>query len=130
MKLLLATSAFSNPDLLVRCVQSWPLHSSTGAVVYFDGLQYNENLAVSLPNMVYQLKPEPPEHKGCAGSWNKLLEWWYSREEYDYILVVGSDTSMLPCCVDAIIRDLEKDRPDFGDVKDMGFNAWFLSRKG
>jgi len=135
MKYLLATNAYSNPDLLEKCITSWPKGiNNLDTAVFLDGFYYQKifkdlfDKKILEQNVNHVIKPDVPTHLGCSGGWNVLIRHCFDKLNYDYIIVVGSDTCFKPGFVEAFIRDLETIKPDFAVGQDTMFNCWTMNR--
>ena len=132
MKLLIVTSAFSNEDLLLNCVNSWPRHPDVGAAVYFDGLHYESVFSnkQQIPDYIHQIRPSIPDHIGCSGSWNRLLNYWYMQTDATHILIVGSDTFCTNMfSISDLLEEIKEKDVDYAPIEDLRYNALCLSRK-
>lgn len=134
MKYLLATNVYSNSDLLVKCVSSWPKLNDLDTAIYFDGYYYQKVFKNLFDQKILEqyvnhiLKLEIPDHVGCSGGWNKLVKLCFDQLNYDYIITVGSDTILKPTFLELFIKDLEEKKPDFAVGCDTTFNCWSMNR--
>ena len=154
MKVLLTTSAFNNPDLLVNCVNSWPEGKQTirtasrktgeyvefylDTLVYHDGFDARETFkGISEKYSVkptYEIYPIYPCHKGVSGSWNEIIRLALEPNSklsmvYDLVINVGSDTLMLPGFLESVITDTIEQKLDFISGHEFGFNIWGMNKK-
>lgn len=130
MRYLLATAAYSNPELLEKCVSSWPTEGITKCVFLDKGPQQEE-----LEKLTWQ----PPigknfyianDHLGVSGSWNALLDIAFGQYKFDAIIIVGSDTEMQPGFVEGFIADFESQKLEFACAYcPIGWNCWIMTKK-
>ena len=131
-KYLLATSAFSNCDLLYNCIKSWPERSdSIDKVVFLDGKNWEADFKDILQEdkigryVDYYFSAN--EHVGASGGWNKILEYGFVKNDYDVVIIMGADTEMKEGFFDLLIKEWEENNPDFSCC--MGFNCITMTRK-
>jgi hypothetical protein len=124
MKILLYSLAFSNPDLLDKCLLSWP--KGVDKAILWQG---NKT----------ELQPIYEKHKNnCAFTIKRINNWGYGggnnlifkeafdKRNYDAVIGVGSDTEMLPGFWENFIIDLDK--YDFVESTHQ-FNCFYISKK-
>lgn len=128
-KYLLATSAFANPDLLKTCIDSWP--KFIDQCIFFDGKNSDEIFSDILNHEDYSnvYKINPSEHLGASGGWNRILNYAFNKNDYDVVIIVGSDTEMKEGFLEAFLKDHEEKNPDFSCGRDTGFNCFAVNRK-
>jgi len=126
-KYLIATSAFSNPELLEKCTNSLP--KDVDNVVYFDGKDF-ENIfndyLIKYPN---QPKFSYGDHFGCSQSWNILLDYAFIRNSYEAVVIVGSDIEMKDGYFEDYVKELEENNLEFATARGYGFNCFTITRK-
>lgn len=124
MKYLLATSAYSNPELLEKCVRSWP--EEIDSMVYADK---NIEVLNCIDPWFKGDKVGSTEHSGVSGSWNWLLEFAFGRD-YDALVVVGSDTEMQPGFLKDFLEEYEQRGLDFAVTRyPIIWNCWVMNRR-
>jgi glycosyltransferase involved in cell wall biosynthesis/GT2 family glycosyltransferase len=126
-KYLIATSAFSNPELLENCINSLP--KDTDNIIFFDGkngLDVFKDYLISYPNQKYFTCND---HLGVAQSWNQLLKYAFNTNDYDTIVIIGADIEMQKGYFSGYVKDLEVGDFDFTTAKDYGFNCFAITKK-
>jgi len=125
MKYLLATSAFSNPDLLEKCISSWP--SIGHRLVFIDkdtGLfaeQLNKYTDISYA--------ASPEHLGVSAAWNTILKIAFEiNTDMDAVIVVGSDTEMKEGFLEGFINEFEYNKLEFAVANEFSWNCWCMTK--
>lgn len=125
-KYLIATSAFSNPDLLEKTMNSLP--SDIDNIIYFDGRNCKEVFNDYIQKYPQQLAFTYEEHFGCAQGWNILMKYAFNQKDYDVIVIIGSDIEMNDGYFQGYINEFEKENLDFSTARGHGFNCFALSR--
>lgn len=129
MKYLIATSAFSNPDLLEKCINSLP--NNVDRMIVFDG----KNAKQIFKTFIETYKSNGTviyfneEHLGCSGSWNKIIKYAFENDSYDAVMIIGSDIEMKSGYFESYIEEFEKGNFDFSTARGFGFNCFTLARK-
>lgn len=128
-KCMLATSAFSNPELLEKCINSW--YSDIYKCIIFDG-HNSQNIFIDIYDRI-KLKVNYTifnnQHLGCSGSWNNIIKYCFDELNYDFLIMVGSDTEMQPGFLEDIIQDFKNQQLDFAVNSKYIFNCWIMNRK-
>lgn len=129
-KYLLGTSAFSNPELLEKCLKSWPDYLNR--IVVFDRLiptselfEFHKEFAENYPDF-YGFSTE--EHVGVSGTWNAIIVFAFERD-YDAVIIVGSDTEFVDDYLEKWIEEFEKGNYQFATSKEQGFNCFGITRE-
>jgi hypothetical protein len=134
MKYLLGTAAFSNPDFLKTCLDSWPKRSENlERVVLFDRLidtselhKFHKDFSKNYPDInAFASK----KHVGVAGSWNGIITLGFEHNKFDAVVIVGSDTQFLDDYFERWIKEFEAGGWEFATSKDQGFNCFALTKK-
>jgi hypothetical protein len=127
-KYLLATSAYSNPDLLKKCVESFP--DWIDYVVFFDGKNWKNVFKDILDDGIVCFNHfSLDQHVGVGGAWNELLKEAFVKNDYDAIIVVGSDVEFKEGYLEGYIKDFEDQNCGFSTARGQGFNCWCMTRK-
>ncbi len=131
-KYLLATSGFLNPDLLKICIKSWPSSSKDlEKIVFFDGTKWRTIFSSILENNEI-LKwvnghTTTNSHIGVSGGWNKILEYAFEKNDFENVIIVGSDIEMTNNFFDELIIEYESSKADLFLCN--GFNCFIISKK-
>jgi len=123
-KCLLATSAFSNPDLLEKCIKSWPKSDSVDHLVFIDkdtGI-FDSVLTETITTL------RSIDHNGVSAAWNKILEYAFSNG-YELVVVVGSDTTMEPGFLENYVKEFEDKNLQFAVANEYSWNCWAMSKE-
>jgi hypothetical protein len=127
MKILLATLAFSNPELLERCFTSWinhvPKYVDKG--VLWQGQNQEMVKPIDKFNKHLEVAMRRQNNWGVAGGWNILLREAFYNRNYDGVVIVGSDTQFLNGFWDSFATDLGK--YDFIESSHQ-FNCFYMSK--
>jgi hypothetical protein len=126
-KYLIATSAFSNPDLLERCMNSLP--GNVDNMIFFDGKNCKEVFREYMSRHPQQKFFTYEDHFGVAQSWNLLLQYAFIHNNYDTVIIVGSDIVMKNGYYESYIKELEEGEFDFTTARGFGFNCFAITRK-
>ena len=131
-KYLLTTPAFMNNDLLKICVMSWPvIPNKIEKLVFFDGTKWKSifNNLIENDNIKKYVDVCLTEnrHIGVSGSWNKILEYGFERNNFNAVIFVGSDTEMTENFFEQLIKDYEDSGADFATC--MGYNCFIINKK-
>lgn len=126
---MLATAAFSNLELLNKCVDSW--YSNIDKCIIFDGVDYLnvfKDSYIRLQTKVNFIK-ENKDHFGVSGSWNRLIRFCFNNLGKENLIIVGSDTEMKQGFLEDIIQDFENQQLDFAINSKYIFNCWIMNKK-
>lgn len=136
MNYLLTTAAYSNPELLERCVRSWPEGLVSERVVYLDGTNHTAVFGSLISSGIFRETSTScfgdGDHKGVSGAWNRMLNVAFElNSNFDAIIVVGSDTEMKPRFLEGYIAEFEDRNLEFAvGSGHVCWNCWCLTRKG
>lgn len=129
-KILLSTLAFSNPDLLDKCLHSWveytPYQVHLGVLYqgYKDaGIEevikdYHDDLDIYL---------RKKNNYGYGGGLNHIFREAFLKDDFDAVISVGSDTEFLDGYWESFIKDAEG--YDFAESTHE-FNCFLITREG
>lgn len=125
-KYLIGTSAFSNVDLLKKCIDSLP--KDIDNIIVFDGYNWEQVFGefIQKYNGQYMINND---HLGCSGSWNKLIRYAFVENSYDVVIIVGSDIEMKEGYFESYVEELEEGDFDFTTARGFGFNCFAITRK-
>lgn len=128
-KYLLATAAYTNPDLLEKCVKSWPRIKGVTRSVFIDYSPLSTDISAMLFTTEVGINQIAlKEHSGVSGVWNTILNSML-RYYYDAVIVVGSDTEMEAGFLEKFLEDYEANNYDFATVEaPIGWNCWVMNR--
>lgn len=128
---LLATAAYSNPELLKQCIDSWPELDNVDTLVVNDkGKEQISLYIVSSNHNRVDFHACLPNHVGCSGSWNYILKNLEEGDVYDAVIVVGSDTIMKLGFLEGFIQEFEDKELDFAKTRGFDWNCWTMTWKG
>jgi hypothetical protein len=133
-KYLLATSAFINEELLQECIKSWPeSNENLKKMVFFDGKNWRNNFKSVLKdgeNYIFNFIDNylsADKHLGASGSWNQILKYGFEDNDFDYVVIVGSDIEMKEGFWEQFLKEHQEVKPDFSCC--MGFNCFVMNKK-
>ena len=123
MKLLLSTLAFSNGDLLHKCVNSWP--ETIDSCVLWQGLNDLDSVISENASKIDQLIRRK-NNWGVSGGWNIVLREALIKNNYDGVIFVGSDTRFMNGFFDEFVAGIEDN--DFVESTHQ-FNCFYMNKK-
>lgn len=130
-KYLLATAAYSNPELLLKCVNSWP--RITKQLVYFDKLNPDSGIYDIYTNYYWRFESgmclSSTRHLGVSGTWNEIIKFAFIDCEFDVVIIVGSDTEMAEGFLEGFIKEYEEQNLELGLTREHKWNCFALSSK-
>jgi len=125
MKILISTLAFSNPELLDKCISSWP--KNVDKCVLWQGFRHPEMEPIinkHRDNLSIYLRRKNNWY--VSGGWNIILREAFLKNDFDGVVLVGSDTAFLSGFWEEFIYKIEK--YDFVESSHQ-FNCFYVSRK-
>lgn len=129
-KVLMATPAFTNEDLLIECLKSYP--DDINSMVIFDGYEpelYFPNIIDKIPGKINHVEI-PYEHKGVCGSWNRITKYAFEENDYTVVILIGSDMKFTHDYIYDFIDKMNVDK-DAGLItaKEYGFNFFAITKE-
>lgn len=130
---LLGVSAFQNPDLLEKCLKSWP--KFVHRVVFFDGKNWS-NIFKDLIDIKNGFKEDYADfvftfnnHMGVGGAWNAILNYAFEKNNFDATIICGSDIEFKEGYLESYIEEFEKNKLEFSTARGQGFNCFCMTKK-
>ncbi len=125
-KYLIATSAFTNPDLLETTMNSLP--KDIDNIIYFDGKDYKNIFKEYIAKYSNQPWMSHEDHLGVSQSWNTLLDYAFNNE-YDTLIIIGSDIEMKDGYFENYIKEFEEGEFEFATSRGYGFNCFAITKE-
>lgn len=133
-KYLIGVAAYDNRDLLEKCVESWntfPEELNLHRGIFFDGEKWREKFG-NFPeeyssNLDFVLTLN--NHVGVSGSWNQILKYGFEENDFDVVLICGSDVEFKSGYTEKYIKEFEEQECEFATARGFGFNCFAMTRK-
>lgn len=128
MRILLSTLAFSNPNLLDRCISSWP--RNVDHCVLWQGMDIqsdaiNEVIKKQQNNRNIKYLIRRKNNWGFSGGCNILMRHAFIIHTYDALVITGSDTMFN----DGFWNSFTKQTENFDFVESSHqFNCFYMNR--
>ncbi len=133
---LIGVSAFTNSDLLEKCINSWEfLPKEMTRLLYFDGKNWKNEFKDLIANDYEKIKEQinfiltKNEHVGVGGAWNEILKFAFVKHNYDTVIIVGSDVEFKEGYIENYIKEFEELNCEFSTARGFGFNCFAITKK-
>ena len=133
---LLGVSAFTNADLLEKCINSWStIPKDIVKGIFFDGKNWREEFKNLIENGFEKIKNNInfiltlDDHVGVSSAWNEILKYAFVTKNFNIAIIVGSDIEFKEGYVESYIKEFEENNLEFSTARGFGFNCFAMTKK-